>query len=187
MPYRGSEHYFEKWRKELMGIRTSWRYMAMRWKVIVALAASLAALIWLNYGCATINLPSVCDQAQPGDSFLCDAAKAMGVNLEFTGEVFSALNAEAIISGEYTQAQALDGIAELRRLGSLASGDIDVAVLGQRTTKMISNHPLLMFGSRTVILYLKYNGAGRFFSVIDQAYWEYWCDSLEEDVKALNL
>jgi len=154
------------------------------------LAIILAVTMALAFGgCTKLGLQkpaSVCDTLAPGESILCDLAKQMDVNLEMTGQVFAALNAEAVIAGEYSMEEALKGIAEIRALGTAAAGRIDLATLGKEAEAMISRHPLLSLGAQAIVLQLKYRGAGVFFKPRDGDFWNYWCDSLEAQLAVVK-
>jgi hypothetical protein len=145
-------------------------------------------------GCGTALLPikkpaSDCDGVQPEESVLCAYANAMNVSLEVTGEVFVALNAEAILDHQlgaaYTKQKALALIEKLRLYGPMAAGEIDVAELGRHVGEMVSKHPILRLGTTYILADARARGVGRYFTARDLVYWKKFCDDLESQVLAL--
>lgn len=150
---------------------------------VVIICISILSLLG---GCGTFGIPSVCDKPENQTTILCKAAKALDVHLEITGEVLASINSDEITSGVYTKAKAIEGIAKLRRLGHLATGEIDVSSLGVQAASLISKYRTLRLGSRVILIYLAQYGKDRYFTPTDLEWWDYWMDSLLDDVNSLE-
>jgi len=62
----------------------------------------------LLVGCASwAEIPSVCDNMEPGQSVLCDIAKRHDIRLETAGDLILVVNLRAIQAGAYSKEDAL--------------------------------------------------------------------------------
>ncbi|MCK5602634.1 hypothetical protein KAR91_12210 [Candidatus Pacearchaeota archaeon] len=79
-------------------------------KKLLALVFTLVLLT----SCATANLPSVCDNIEEGQSYLCQVAEKRDVRLEDIGNVLIVANAVSIGEGWYSGQNAIDVMREIR-------------------------------------------------------------------------
>lgn len=157
---------------------------------IICGAIALAAFFALSAlsGCSTVGVPkpaSECDTMEPGESVLCDGAKKLDVNLEITGEVFAAINAEMVVDKVYTLESARKAVADIRTWGPLATGKIDVATLGAHFSRYVNKHPLLRIGTRSILLEMTFSGKGVHFTAWDVDKWDRWCDTMDAQLDAI--
>jgi len=104
----------------------------------------------------------------------------------FATTLFAALNAELVVDNAYSIAQARAGVALLRAMGYSATGEIDVAQLGGDAEDLINGHPMLRLATKTVVLHMKYNGQGVFFTRRDASFWAHWCDQLDAELDRIE-
>lgn len=169
---KGSEYYFDKFRKEQMMWRLSWRYMDGRVKVFIILVVGLL-IAWLLSGCATIGFQtplSECDGLAPEESFLCKVAVENDLHLETVGNIVMAADLRAIKQGAYTAEQALAVFDSIDR--ALNRADLTANELTILAIKYVYNYPELIL----LMPYINYLKVDTPLTEKDIAMLRYWID-----------